>query len=279
VISSRNLIASILSLFAFHGSVSATSIVAKIEAGRIILAADSRASGGEGRGAGSNDTTCKILPFSDGAAFAMSGVPGLSYKDGDPKPKLDSFSDGKDAYVEKAGNLLEASSEWGRRSVRVWGPYFSHQVQESKELLRTNGPDVATSVFAGFFRSPDRPRVVIGSVRVDLKKLPLGQPRFVQQILLPQAEPISSNPYTNELIAGQTPRAREANSEWLQQARSIKPVDRDRKYLEFLIQTTAKYDPHVDTIVNVLEIRLNKKPHWLQNPTCPANESVVFLPQ
>jgi hypothetical protein len=125
---------------------------------------------------------------------------------------------------------------------------------------------VSTSVFAGFFQG--RPNVMIGSVHVNLKEGPPRKPEPNLKILTPQADPFTSNPVTQELIDGKTDRAKVVQAEWNRKIRLIKPADLDLRRLEFLIQKTARYDPHVNRTVNVLEITATQKPHWLQNLTC-----------
>lgn len=241
----------------------ATSIVALIQPNRILLAADSR-SMTEDFTVPKKDDTCKIVPFAN-AAFADSGISSTLHKD-DESVAWSASSVAKDVYAEHRDNILDASMEWTQRSVSFWTPYFSHQIKDGEKLLKSNGPDVSTSVFAGFFQG--RPRVIIGRVHVNLKEGPPRKPDPVVNILTPQADPLTSNPVTQELVNGKTDRAKAAQAEWDRTAKLIKPADLDFRRLEFLIQKAARYDPHVDRTVNVLEISLDKAPRWLQNLTC-----------
>jgi hypothetical protein len=243
----------------------ATSIVALVQPDRILLAADSRQSSGD-PGEVPNDKVCKIIVMNDGA-FALNGIASTNHKD-DNSIAWDGFALGKEVYAKHSGNILDAASEWADRSVTFWTPYFSHQVEDGEVLLRNYGTDVVDYDVAGFFRKPNRPRVVIGAVQIDRIVGPPRKPKKVINILLSQTEPYSSNPITMELIAGQTERAKASLAAWLRKLNTIKESDRNMRTLEYLIQETAKYDHHVNRTVNVLEITADKKPHWLQHPTC-----------
>jgi hypothetical protein len=243
----------------------ATSIVALVQPDRILLAADSR-SGSDGPSEGTDDKFCKIVVMNDGA-FALNGISSTSHKD-DNSIAWEGFALGKEMYAKHHQDILGAANEWADRTVTFWTPFFSHQVEDGERILRDSGVDIVDYDVAGFFRNPDRPRVVIGSVQIDRMVGPPRKPQKVVHIFGPQTEPYSSNPITMELIAGQTERAKTTLTAWLQKLNTIKESDRNMRTLEYLIQQTANYDHHVNRTVNILEIEANKKPHWLQNITC-----------
>jgi hypothetical protein len=244
----------------------ATSIVAWVQPDRILLAADSRATG-EIADEKLRDKTCKIVVMKDGA-FAIDGLPFVR-NPGDNSLVWDARDLGKEAYANHHGNVLDAANEWADRGVTFWTSFLSKE-QAFRENLKNHGFFVIDYDVAGFLHNPDRPGLVIARVGINPAAAPpTWSQKVVSTPLPPRTEPYSSNDVTNELIAGQTKRAKAALAAWRLQLPRIKESDRDRRILEYMIQQTAEQDPTVDGTVNVLEITAKEKPHWLQHPTCP----------
>jgi hypothetical protein len=53
-------------------------------------------------------------------------------------------------------------------------------------------------------------------------------------------------------LDGTTERAKATQARWAKKAKSVKPSDRDIRWLEFFIRETEKYDIHVGGL-NILE--------------------------
>jgi hypothetical protein len=244
----------------------ATSIVVWITNDRVLFAADSRTGINGKTGEQIDDRSCKIRVMNDGA-YALNGLPDLHHLD-DDSVAWDGSALGKEMYLKHKGNLFDAANDWANQSVEYWTPFFSHQIADGEEILRKYGTDVVDFDVAGFLRNPDHPVVVIGSVTIDRSVGPPRIPKALVDILGPRAEPYSSNPVTEEFIEAKTKRAKDALNIWLPKLKSIKESERNMRTLEYLIQQTAKHDPNVNGIVNVLEITANKRPRWLQNRTC-----------
>jgi hypothetical protein len=259
----RTLILCAVLAFCFS-SARATSVVVWVLPDRILLAADSRISATDKEPL--NDKFCKIVVLPDGA-FAVNGIAELRHQD-DDSIAWSAFALGKEVYAEHKGNVADAANDWADQSVAFWASYLSHQVEEGESLLRNSGIAIVEYDIAGFLRNPDSPAVIIGSVQIDLMAGRPWKPHKVIEVLPPKNEPYSSNPITMELIAGQTDRAKADLAPWLRKFKTIKESDRNWRTLEYLIQQTTKYDPHVNRTVNVLELTANQKPHWLQNLTC-----------
>jgi hypothetical protein len=240
----------------------ATSIVALVEANRILLAADSRVSG-EIADDKLRDKACKIVVMNDDA-FANNGFSRIRDL-GDNSIVWDGPALGREAYLNHNGNVLDAANEWAERSFA----FFTSFLSNAAAVDRTPPGNLADYDVAGFSHNPDRPQLVIASIGFD----PTGEPgRRTQRLVVsppPRTEPYSSNPVTRELIAGQTERAKATLATWQLKVTKIKRSDQDRRFLEYLIQQTAKYDDTVNDTVNVLQITANQKPLWLQHPTCP----------
>jgi hypothetical protein len=258
----------LLSLFLSNAvqPLQATSIVALITNDRVLLAADSRREISDKDGERIDDRFCKIHVMDDGA-FALNGLPDMRHLD-DDSLAWDGFTLGKQVYLKHKGNLFDAANDWAAQSAQFWTPFFSHQIADGEELMRKYGIDIVDYDVAGFFRHPDHPAVVVGSVRIDRSVGPPRVPKALVSILPPRAEPYSSNPITEEFIEAKTKRAKTALDLWHPKLNSIKESDRNMRTLEYLIQQTAKHDPTVNGIVNVLEITATQRPHWLQNRTC-----------
>lgn len=243
----------------------ATSIVALVEANRILLAADSRTSG-EIADDKLREKACKIVVMNDGA-FANNGLSRIRDL-GDNSIVWDAPALGREAYVNHNGNVLDAANEWAERGLTFFTSFLSNAAAVDKTPLKHIRGDVADYDVAGFSHNPDRPQLVIASIGID----PTGEPgRRTQKLVVsvpPRTEPYSSNPTTRELIAGQTERAKATLATWQLKVTKIKRSDQDRRFLEYLIQQTAKYDETVNDTVNVLEITPGQKPHWIQNLTC-----------
>lgn len=245
-----------------NGAVDATSIVLQILPNRILVAADTRVGKSTNGGPEAfEDTECKIVPLGNSAAFAVTGDDSYVRSElSDPVASWDSRSDAREAYAEENGNLIAAADNWATRvkhfflSAYFSNPAFVKRAASHNQLL--------VGYFAGFQDS--KPVVLERVVYLDDHTF---QIILDEQHVLPTRElPHTSNSITQDLIEG---HSEAANDSWQKKSKSIPLSDRNFRRLEFLIQFTANSDRSVGKQVNVLEISPDKKPHWLQNSTCP----------
>src|SRR5271169_1778803 len=72
--------------------------------------------------------------------------------------------------------------------------------------------------------------------------------------ITPRDIPYSTHSITQELIDGQTIRAKGVDADWQRRSKAIPTRQRNLRWLEYLIKQTGKYDPEVGGPPNAIEI-------------------------
>ena len=122
-------------------------------------------------------------------------------------------------------------------------------------------------MFVGFRGS--EAMLVIEMVYLDEHQL---LPILDKQAVLPTRKlPYTSNAITQDLIEGHSERKKTVDAAWVRKMKTMPPSKRSFRWIEFLIQETAKYDKAVGIRVNVLEVLPHQNPRWLQDFTCRTN--------
>jgi hypothetical protein len=239
----------------------ATSLVVQLEPNRILIAADSRTSP---ENAPFTDTTCKIKFWAD-TAFAPSGYARYeASRKGDPLSAWDAWSAASQAHQSHLGNLSAMATAWSVPALRHFKLMSSLYPGYTNDLIKTGGAVLVDGFFVGFHGAA--PLLVVALIEATAGNPP---PTSARQLTPPLRDlPYSSNGETQRLLDGQDPTAEKAWKKWKKKAALIEPSERTMRRLEFFIQETTQYDPRVGGPVNILELRPNKAPRWLQNRTC-----------
>jgi hypothetical protein len=260
-----------LALLVGASSLSATTLVVKLESGRIILAADTRqerinpGSVAISRSAG-GDERCKIRSFGS-IGFALTGF--IEYKGGAPSSTLPDWSansDAAEAYAKAGDNIREVAADWGQRAAAHFVVLFRVHPEWLKQLAGTNpqsllqvaffvGWDHESPIFLLELVSFD-PKSATG-IQVNEQSRPIG------------GTPFSTNAVTQELIDGETDRAQHVADTWDAGSEGIATQDLGWKHVEFYVEKTAAYDSDVSSTVDVLAIPAGKQPVWLKKGACP----------
>jgi hypothetical protein len=246
----------------------ATSIVALLDSGRILFAADTHGDKLDPASKRSDETECKIVPLGN-AAFALTGnMDYVRNQPDDPIASWDSRSDAREAYALQSGDLIATAADWASRAKRHYlSFYFANRVRVA-QLAKANDQNILlVGMFVGFRG---------GEATLIMEIVYLDEHQSAQildkHVVLPaRTLPYTSNAITQDLIEGHSARTKTSAAAWLTKVRSIPPANRAFRRIEFLIQETAKYDKAVGARVNVVEIFPDKNPRWIQNFTCRAN--------
>jgi hypothetical protein len=250
---------------------SATSIVAKLEKHRIILAADTRQDrlgtlSGKSHHA-FHDDGCKILPLG-ASAIGVSG--NVDYKKNDPSdevPDWDALSDARAAYALHGQDLQAMGDDWARRGAVHYNTFYVFALSRVRELARINSDRVLLDAFFVGWEAPNAPIIIWEKVYLDENSLPVV--RTSSQKLSYRGLPYTTNLTTQQLIEGDSDRTRTIAARWKLESLKIAEGDRDWRSVEFVVKATGEYEESVGQRVNVLEIRSSSQAKWLQNFTCP----------
>jgi hypothetical protein len=268
LLSARNRIAVCLAtMLLLNWPATATSIVAKVDATRILFAADTHGDKLDPGAQAGNENECKIVPL-EHAAFAVTGnMDYIRHQFDDTVASWDSRDDAREAFIAHNGDLLATIGDWSNRAKRHYSSFYRSNPMRVAQLAKINSENILlVGIFAGF--QAGQATLIMQVIYFDEGQLaPILDKRIV---LGPRELPYTSNAVTQDLIEGHSDRMRVADGGWRNKLLSIAAPEREMRRLEFLIQETAKYDRAVGTHVNVLEVFPDKNPHWLQNVTCPT---------
>jgi hypothetical protein len=248
--------------------VHATSIVAKLEKERIILAVDTRRSELDPLNPKYKfyDDGCKIVAFGPSGA-AMSG--NLDYERNDPSDPVPNWSarlEAIRAYSEHRSTLRETAEDWAQRSASFFQIFHLVSPQRVEALASSNSEHV---LIDAFFVGWEQQAPLLIWEKVYLDQTSPSAVGFREQILPPRELPYTTNATTQELIEGNSPRTRSASKEWEAKSVTLPEQERDWRKLEFAIKATGEYEEAVGQTVNVLELPASGPAAWLQNSTCP----------
>lgn len=261
----------------------ATSVVAKVEKNRIILAADTRRkalSSGAANSRDFHDDYCKISALPK-VGFAAAGYSDHTEKN-DAGGVIWSWSASEDAqasYRLHLNNITEMADDWRTREVEIFSTLYVLHENLVKELA---GADGKTPLVIGHFvgwDSEGRPTLILESIVLyqgpfSLSNLAIAPPSSVlapivgyRTVLLERDLPYSTNNYTESLIEGDPALSSPVAKKWSEGAKRLSESERDWRWVEFLIRRTADHDEAVGKCVAVLEIQPSGTT-WLQPQVC-----------
>lgn len=260
----------LLLLLAATSPLDSTTLVVKLDNGRILLAADTRE---ERFNPGTvalvrspgNDQRCKIRSLG-GIGFAVTGF--VEYRGGDVAQKLADWnanSDATDAFAAAGDNIRQLAANWSQRTSAHFARLYAMNPDWLKQLAGINQQGLLqVAFFAGWDK--DEPIFLIEIVSFD-PAAPTGIQ--VREQIQPVGEaPFSTNAITQELISGETDRAQHIADTWDTLAETIRTEDLGWKHIEFYIQQTAALDSDVSATADVLAIPARKSATWLKNSAC-----------
>jgi len=250
---------------------SATSVVAKLEKHRIILAGDTRQdrldTSSQESDHAFHDNGCKILPLG-ASAIGVSGY--MDYKRNDPSDGVrdwDALSDARAAYAAHGQDLQAMADDWARRGALHYNTFYVFARSRVREMARINSDRVLLDAFFVGWEAPGAPIIIWEKVYLDENSLPVV--KTVSQRLPYRELPYTTNLATQQLIEGDSDRKKTIAARWKSESLKIADGERNWRSVEFLIKATGEYEESVGQKVDVLEIPSGGQAEWLQNLTCP----------
>jgi hypothetical protein len=256
-------------------SVHATSIIVALGKQEIIIAADTRR--GEYKTSSTlggvspvfYDDQCKIVSF-ERAAVAIAGVVESTQNSviADSEANWNALNVARASYQAHSDDLHAMAADWTKNAVEHYGRFYA---AHTLELLQTGATDPQHPLLIAFFTgwADKTPLLYVEIVYIDQNSGITFTPIKSAEAQWPSREqPYSTNSITDELIGGDSERAKKVAAKWNHELSRIKRVNRNWRRVEFLIQSTNDYDTSVGKGVDVLRIPLSGKSNWLQNLTC-----------
>jgi hypothetical protein len=251
----------------------ATTVVAKVESDRIILAADTRAnvlkkSSNPKTEHAFHDDVCKVV------ALGKFGFAATGYSDykrvelGDMVSDWNANEDARTSYASHADSLLEMADDWGRRAIQHYSTFYLTAPDRVKTFARANDANILVQgVFAGWDTN-GQPTLIFVRVTLDQTALP---PIVGTRYVFPQRDlPYTTNGNTQKLIEGDPEQTRAIGKNWKKRSKKFPESQRDWRLVEFLVRSTSDIDETVGKDVDVLEVQPSGST-WLQNSSCSAH--------
>lgn len=252
-------------------SVWATSVVVKVGRDRIIFAADTRRkamSSGVSNSHEFHDDFCKITPLGR-VGFAEAGY--SNHNEKSPAGKAvwswSAAEDARTSYRLHPTNIADTADDWRAREIEIFKTLYSVHPSLVQELAHAdNSTPLVIGHFAGW-NNEGRPTLILEMIT--LNKGPFAQPFVLNPIVaIPvvfheRDLPYSTNNYTEDQIEHDAATAKE----WSVRSKKFPEAQRDWRWLEFLIQSTAPHDEETGKYVDVLEIQASDS-CWLQRKVC-----------
>ena len=250
----------LLMILAVCPSIHATSIVVDATPGRIIIVADSRATNTTASGKTStDDTKCKIVMLGSDFIFAETGSEG--YTPDDPTDTLKEWH----GTTEAINAFQSAGGADITKVVQAWSQRISDHLEDCFLVrpMRARQLEGLLGIFAG--RNANAAGVAyMAAITLDGHAAPVIDIREI----LPKATPSSTHSITQELIDGQSERAKSVAAAWDRESSSIPLAQKRVRWLEFLIEQTEQFDSTVGGPTNSIELDRNSPPTWIDNRTC-----------
>ncbi len=246
-----------------------TTVVAKLESHRIVLAADTRGEtklpAGQSANPDYHDDYCKIAVLGN-VGFATTGT--ADYHKSDLRDSIADWSALEDARTSSAlhkNNLVEMAEDWGSRALTHYQSFYS--INPSRVQSLTNSNNI---LILGLFAGWDKGLPILISVSIKIE--PSVLPHVVSdKTVLPQRDlPYATNAYTDQLIEGDPKQTVAIAEKWNQASKKFPKSELDWRWFEFLIQATSDQDQTVGKDADVLEI-MPSGSHWLHTSGCSAH--------
>jgi hypothetical protein len=261
-------VSALVSLLMSTASAYGTSITVQISGTQILFVADTHEQLLSPGTQTSNDDFCKIVPLGHAAAAFIGNVHYTPNGVLDLIPSWDTQVDAREAYTSTSRDLRKTASEWAEKAKNHYSSLYLAVPELVTQLAKGN---TANILLAGLFAGYRDGKAMLFMQVVSLDETHSLAPIVNQEIVFgPGDLTYPAHPITQELMEGNSERAKSSQAEWTRKAKSISMSEQRWRRLEYFIQETAKYDKSVGTRVNVLEISLDADQRWLQNSTCPA---------
>jgi len=237
-----------------------TSIVVKLNEQRILIAADTL--GIDSAGAVHEDQ-CKLVSFGK-AAFAAASISSFSSTLGS-RSNWDAKSEAQSAYAGHNDDLEATADDWRSGAERYFGGLMISDRLRARSLVDSDPDHV---LVAGVFVGWDIQRaaeLIIDLVRFEEPYLAGVQ--HLREVLRSRDLPYTTNTVTQELIEGDSTRAKAVREEWQIKSKEFPTSAQDWRWLEFLIVKTSERS-EVGKSVDILELNRDGHSEWLQNLTC-----------
>ena len=252
---------------------SATTLVAKVEKDRIILAADIRrtmfAELSDHPPLPPDDHMCKISALSKVGFAATGGLLKFHLISGPPVVgDWSADEDAKSSYLSHPDNLFEIAEDWKARTIQHYTALYSVAQKTVEELAGSNpGNVLIIGLFAG---RDDKGRPTLISERISLDRVRFTLSLIVSapiEVLHERERPYSTNDDTNKLTDIESELGKATAKKWAMRAKQFPKSERDWRWVAFLIESTSAYDKAVAKNADVLEIQTSGS-HWLQRSAC-----------
>jgi hypothetical protein len=245
----------------------ATSVIVDAKADRIVLVVDSLSSDTNLGGISVKSLQkCKIAVLGGHSAFAGFGHVAYSPTAlNDPVPVWDALPEAARAYKNVAnGDLRKTADAWGDSARQEFQVFYQANPQRVRQIAYQNGV-LLIGIFAG---SNSNHSLEVYNVVIRLDEHRGGSSQILSEMIPSPKSPYSPNAVTQELLEGQTERARQTRAAWDKRHKGPVQTTVGLRWYEYLIQETGKYDEGVGGPINALEIKPNAKIIWLRNCTC-----------
>jgi hypothetical protein len=251
-------------------TVSATTLVVKVEKDRIILAADTRKMVKfQSANSDFQDGFCKIIDLGKVGFAATGHVEYNQTTPSDPVNNWSAYQDARSSYSSHPDDLLAMAEDWKARAIQFYTSFYF------ADMNRVKGLGAASHVLLlGLFVGWDgtgRPAMIAETIDLSPELLTLSPVVGNGVVVYERELPYATNSYTENMIDGDPALASATAKKWSTRAKKFPVSQRDWRWVEFLIQSTNAYDPAVGKDADVLEIRASGS-KWLQHKACAIEQ-------
>lgn len=243
-----------------------TTLIVKQDGSHILLAADTR----QGititdSSTQYQDGSCKVYAAGKSSLYSVSGHETHSHI-GTSGVVVDwsGIRDAQTAFISSGGNIVRFAKEWGSLVREHIRDYAQHDPSGFlRDMKGAEDQNILGGLFAGWiFGSP-----VVKAEMVSYVETPMGVRLDLSDydIKLPL---LSTNKITEELIKGETPRAKEVANRWKSESLRYPLGERSWRYLQFLVKQTNAFDQTVSTGSDIAEITFSGRIVWLSRTAC-----------
>jgi hypothetical protein len=246
--------------------VRATSVIVDFKVDRIIVVADSRAGVHDPKGVRFRDDQCKLVVMGSRFVFATKGTEGYKHNQpSDPVPEWDARAEVRAAFASVPDHALrKVADAWGTKiadDFRTWYRADSSRVRG----FVSSANYILVGIFAGQTTEGRLTVLYVPIWFVDTLPQPI---MYDVREYSPRETPYAFESITQELLEGQTSRAKSVDADWRRISKPFPAKQRNVRWLEYLIKQTGKYDREVGGPAYSIEIRPNSPATWLSNSTC-----------